>query len=220
MMSNKEKKFTPLLRCPHCNNSAPMEIVAEYSQVGPQFYEEANGFIDEGDIYELLICPACGEVTLRKYYYAIYMDPGDERPVVLYPHPEKVPTALPSTVMTAYQAANKVRSIDPNAYAVLLGRVLEIICQDRKAEGDTLYKKLEDLTKRGEIPQPLVEMAHGLRQLRNVGAHASLGELTSKEIPFLDDLCRAILEYVYSAPELIEKAKRRLDEIKGGKGST
>lgn len=136
--------------------------------------------------------------------------------VTLYPHAEKQLTALPRNVMTAYQAAGKVRSIDPNAYAVLIGRVLEIVCKDRNAEGAALYEKLEDLVNKGEIPRRLVDMAHSLRQLRNVGAHASLGELTKEEIPFLDDLCRAVLEYVYSAPELVERARRRFEEITGG----
>lgn len=191
-----------------------MEIVADYSQVKEHFHEEVTWPIDEGDIYELLACPACEEVTLRKYYYAIYLDANEMVPVVLYPYEDKTPAALPPVVMTAYQAAGKVRSIDPNAYAVLLGRVLDVVCKDRKVTGNTLYERLEDLGRKGEIPQPLVEMAHGLRQLRNVGAHAELGELTSDEIPFLDGLCRAILEYVYSAPELVERAKTRLDEIK------
>jgi Domain of unknown function (DUF4145) len=63
-----------------------------------------------------------------------------------------------------------------------------------------LNKKLNDLAEKGEIPTKLVEVAHSLRKLRNFGAHASLGELTRDEIPILDDLCRAILEYVYNAP--------------------
>ena len=135
-------------------------------------------------------------------------------------HRKNFGQTLPPKVMSSYQAAVKVRAIEPNAYGVLLGRVLEVLCEDRKANGDTLYKKLEDLGNRGEIPQPLVEMAQSLRQLRNVGAHASLGELTAKEIPFLDDLCRAILEYVYDAPDLILKAKQRLDEIATTKASS
>ena len=57
-------------------------------------------------------------------------------------------------------------------------------------------------------------MAHNLRQLRNVGAHANLGDLTTNEIPFLDDLCLAILEYVYSAPLLLQSAENKLQEIK------
>jgi len=57
-----------------------------------------------------------------------------------------------------------------------------------------------------------------LGQLKsNIGAHASLGELSPTEIPFLDDLCRAILEYVYSGPQLIEAVRIRLIEIKGDK---
>ena len=67
---------------------------------------------------------------------------------------------------------------------------------------------------RGEIPGPLAEMAHQLRFLRNIGAHATLGELTRGEAPILDDLCNAILEYVYTAPHRVEKVAKRIDELK------
>ncbi|MDQ3818148.1 MAG: DUF4145 domain-containing protein [Acidobacteriota bacterium] len=216
-MSAKEKRFSPALPCRHCNNKTAMEIVAVHSSV-INLYEDDPQVLPllEGDIFQLLVCPVCSGVSLGKYHYSdVLPDDLQENEVstILYPPSSKFPTALPTKVMSSYQAAIKVRSIDPNAYAVLLGRVLEIICEDRQATGNTLFNKLEDLGNRGEIPRPLVEMAHSLRQLRNVGAHASLGELTTKEIPFLDDLCRAILEYVYSAPDLIEKAKKRLDEI-------
>src|SRR2546425_12098572 len=158
-MGSLERRFSEVLKCGHCSNSAPMEIVCEYSQVKPYYHEEANFQIDEGYIYHLLTCPACSEVTLRKYYQADYIDPSEIVPEVLFPHPEKLPIALPLAVMTAYQAANRVRAIDPNAYAVLLGRVLEIVCQDRKPEGATLYQKLDNLGNTCEIPKPLVEIA-------------------------------------------------------------
>lgn len=216
-MSVKEKRFSRALPCRHCNNKTAMEIVAVHSSLINLCEDDPQCLpLMEGDIFQMLVCPACRGVSLGKYYYSDTLpDEAQENEVstILYPPSSRSPTALPAKVMSAYQASIKVRGIDPNAYAVLLGRVLEIICEDRNATGDTLYKKLEDLGSRGEIPRPLVEMAHSLRQLRNVGAHASLGELTAKEIPFLDDLCRAILEYVYSAPDLVEKAKKRLDEI-------
>jgi Domain of unknown function (DUF4145) len=220
---SKEKRFSPALPCGHCNNRTAMEIVAVRASLEDLVEGTGSSPIMEGYIFQLLVCPACNGVNLGNYYHADFL--GDENDTevttILYPQPEKAPKALPQPVLSAYLAACKVRGIDVNAYAVLLGRVLEIVCEDRKANGDTLYKKLEDLGNRGEIPHPLVEMAHSLRQLRNVGAHASLGELTAKEIPFLNDLCRAILEYVYSAPDLVEKAKKRLGEIsKGGKKST
>jgi hypothetical protein len=175
--------------------------------------------IMEGDVFQLLVCPACEGVSLGNYFRADYLpeeENDNEVTTIVYPPSARLPTALPPKVRIGYQAAVKVRSIDPNAYGVLLGRVLELLCEDRSAKGDTLYTKLEDLGNRDEIPKPLVEMAHSLRQLRNLGAHASLGELTASEIPFLDELCRAILEYVYEAPDLIDRAKRRLDEISIG----
>lgn len=217
-MNSPDQSFSQIIRCGHCGNKAPMQVVSSYQQIKKDGIEEADISWEERDLYQLLVCISCNGITLRKFHEVPWGAEENEVATVLYPHPEKVPLALPQQVMTAYQAANKVRSIDPNAYAVLLGRVLEVVCQDRNAEGNTLFSKLEDLGNKGDIPRPLVEMAHSLRQLRNVGAHASLGELTAKEIPFLDDLCRAILEYVYSAPELIERVRRRFAEITGGGG--
>ena len=66
----------------------------------------------------------------------------------------------------------------------------------------------------GEIPAKLVDVAAGIRRLRNIGAHADLGELTEGELPVLDDLTRAILEYVYSAPLLAKEAEKRFARLK------
>jgi len=106
-----------------------------------------------------------------------------------------------------------VKPIDSNAFGVLIGRVIDLVCTDRNATGSTLNNKLEDLAKRGEIPQKLVGVASGLRKLRNVGAHAELGELTPEEVPIMEDLCRALLDYVYSAPFLAQKAQDKIDQL-------
>ncbi|MCI0563315.1 MAG: DUF4145 domain-containing protein, partial [Nitrososphaera sp.] len=120
----------------------------------------------------------------------------------------------------AYDAALKVRNIDSNAFAVLLGRVLDLVCLDKQATGNSLFERLNFLAARGDIPQQLADIAHQLRQLRNIGAHADLGELTSAEVPVLDGLCRAILEYVYKAPQLLQVAEQRLQQLKQDKPST
>lgn len=73
---------------------------------------------------------------------------------------------------------------------------------------------MSDLAARHEIPKNLAEMAHKLRQLRNVGAHADLGALTDKEVPVLAALCRAVLEYVYSAPKFVERVEKLLEKLK------
>jgi hypothetical protein len=213
-MSDSAKRFTEILKCEHCNNRAPMEIASQYSQVTSEYDSYTRTNWDQGKIYELLLCPACNSITLRSYFWHEQMEPDDVSFSVLYPASDKKPLGLPAQIEKAYEAALKVRNIDANAYAVLVGRVLEMICEDRKADGKDLYRKLQDLANKNEIPTKLVGIADSLRNMRNVGAHAVLGELTSDEVPILDDLCKAILEYVYSAPYLANQATNRLDHLK------
>ena len=207
-----EKKFTSELKCGHCQNMVRMAISAEYNDARTHY--DGHVSWDSGTYYELLVCPACEGVSLRSYGWADHMDPEDVTYEMLYPGTNRPLEGLPSKVEKAYEAARKVRKIDANAYGVLLGRVLDFVCEDRGAVGETLDKKLKNLADSGEIPDKLVQVAAGLRQMRNIGAHANLGELTERELPVLDDLTRAILDYVYSAPHLADVASERLAKLR------
>jgi len=133
----------------------------------------------------------------------------------IYPMPDAI-KGLPDSVKKEYESALRVRAIDTNAFAVMLGRVLDAVCTDRGAKGQTLSKRLKYLAEQREIPDRLAEMADSVRYLRNVGAHADLGEITDEEVPILDDLCRAVLEYVYAAPELLRAVQEKIDQRKNG----
>jgi hypothetical protein len=215
-MTENTPAFTAMRKCEHCENKAPMLIATIYSQVDA--HEEDVGQFghhwEEGYVHELLECPACKGVILRRYYYHDQMDWEAEEHQTLYPVAQGLMDGLPQSVERAYESARRVRNVDPNAFGVLLGRVLDGVCKDRGAEGDSLYKRLEFLATRGDIPSNLVVVAHSLRQLRNVGAHGDLGELTPKEIPLLEDLTRAILEYVYRAPLLATRAAERVQRLR------
>jgi len=211
--SNPQKRFSGITKCGHCGNSSPMEVVSHYSQVSDKG-DGADSY-DCGDIFDILLCPACNKIILRTYFYHEYMESEkDTSSTILYPVSRDSLLGLPAKVEKAYLAALKVRNVDVNAYGVLIGRVLELICEDRFAKGKDLNEKLKDLSAKGEIPDKLVNVAVSLRKFRNIGAHPSVGELTIREIPLLDDLCRAILEYVYSAPHLVKKAEKRLSQLK------
>jgi hypothetical protein len=214
-MTKQEKSFTAPIKCGHCQNTTPMEIAAEASTVREYSDDRSGETWEAGVVYQLSKCPACDNMTLRSYdWHSGYMDGSDVEHKTLYPVGEKTLRGLPQKIDSAYQAAQKVRNVDANAYGVLLGRVLELVCEDRGASGRTLDKKLENLAHNNEIPSKLVNVAAGLRKLRNIGAHAGLGELTPAELPVLDDLTRAILEYVYSAPFLANEAEERLTRLK------
>ena len=198
------------LKCGSCDKYGGQKVVTEYSHtVGQEYEMHGESFYDEQEwTLRLSFCPSCEAVNLSAEDH----DGGDF--TVLYPKGLTEFRGLPENIGKAYQAARAVRQIDANAFAVLLGRVLELVCLDRRAEGKTLHLQLEDLSKRGEIPGPLAEMANQLRTLRNIGAHASLGELTKSEVPILDDLCKAILEYVYVAPHRVAQVEQRIANLK------
>jgi hypothetical protein len=110
-----------------------------------------------------------------------------------------------------------VKAIDPNAYAVLVRRGLELVCKDRGAQGRDLHDRLKDLGARNEIPERLVKIALGLKNLGNIGAHAGLGDLSPREVPLMNSLFEAILEHVYGAPYLIDVVEKRMKEFKSSR---
>lgn len=212
-----DKKFTTPLTCGHCGNKTPMRIVAEYSRIKTHEIENAAAW-DAGPFWEVIVCPACDRVLFREgHYHSVFHDESVPDYEVLYPiGPEQI-CGLPATISKSYEAAQKVKAIDSNAFAVLLGRVLDLVCMDKKAVGESLSERLKDIANKGIMPQQLAEMAHALRQLRNIGAHADLGELTNAEMPILEGLSKAILEYVYSAPALVQLVQSKIDALKGKK---
>jgi hypothetical protein len=210
----KDKRFTGTQQCRHCGNRAPMEIGAELSRVQSHEDERTGYRWEAGPVFQLLTCPACYGVTLQSYGWHSEMDPEDADLSVLYPSDaDSMPSGLPDLIRREFEAAQKVRALSPNAYGVLMGRMLELVCKDRGAEGHGLHQRLTLLAKMGEIPQRLVEVADQVRKFRNLGAHAGDVELTVEEVPILDSLSRAVLEYVYSAPHMVEQAREQFERL-------
>lgn len=216
----RETQYTDKpLRCGHCGNVAVMRVVGSVNNIEEEEDQSSGPPWERGTIYEITSCANCDGVMLRAGFWHDGMEDRSEwDATVLYPPEKGGFIGLPASVRREYEAAQKVAPIAPNAYAVLLGRVLDCVCLDRKAAGHSLYEKLNDLAQKHEIPTHLAGMAHQLRQLRNVGAHADLGSLTDSEIPVLEALCKAVLEYVYEAPRLLREVQTRIDAIKGRSG--
>jgi hypothetical protein len=192
-----------------------MRIVASFELSPREREQNPEDTLDSGETWRLVVCPACKGVSVGLIWWVDFLDVEDEYKLrIVYPARNRTLTGLPTKIDSAYDTALKVRSVDSNAFAVLLGRVLDMVCLDKLATGSTLYERLNSLAERGDIPPQLADMTHQLRQLRNIGAHADLGELTPAEVPVLDSLCRAILEYVYTAPQLVEEVERRLQKLK------
>jgi len=202
------------ISCRHCGNISQMEVIGEVNDKQSGFDERYGGNYHWGTSYSILKCPACEKINIVSYYWDEEMDSDDVSYDFLYPPISNYPIGLPEEILTSYKAAERVKSIDVNAYAILMRRLLEKVCLDKKATVGTLASMLNELSNKKEIPEKLVKVAMGLKDFGNIGAHAGSGELTEKEIPIVNALCSAILEYVYSAPYLATIAENKLKTIK------
>lgn len=203
------------LSCGHCANISPMKIIGHVYKPEHDLGSDDEPPTDQGTTYLILECPACKLDNIVSNYWHEYMDSEDVTYKVLYPiSKSNIPVGLPSQIESTLAAAEKVKTIDVNAYVILLRRLLELVCIDRKAKSGTLAQMLTDLAAKGEIPDKLVLVATGLKNFGNIGAHAGMGELTNKEIPIVKALTLAILEYIYSAPFLANQAEAKLKDIK------
>jgi hypothetical protein len=126
-MSENERQCTPRQHCCHCGNSVVMEIVANHSRVKcDDDSSQSNHSRNCGIVYELLSCPACEAVTLRSYYRDERMPASDIKFKTLYPAINEDSVGLSRSMKQSYSAARRFRTIDADAYRVMLRRLAVI----------------------------------------------------------------------------------------------
>jgi uncharacterized protein DUF4145 len=186
--------------CGHCNQAVLALVRATYRYT----FDDDLGIIMD---WRILQCGAC----LRP----ILDEAGSENPdiTMLYPTTKLDTRGLPQSVAKAYAEALRVQRVSPNSCAVMIGRTLEVVCNEKQVEGGrSLAARLDKLASAGHIPPLLAEMAGQLRQIRNWGAHADKqDEVTESDVPILLDLLDAVLEYLYIAPRKVQKVEARLN---------
>ena len=164
--------------------------------------------------YEICSCASCSKIFVTSFYYdeRFLDEPLDIE--TLYPKKRVgIPRGLPEHIEDEYIAAQRIRDASPNAYGVLLGRILELVCLDKGIKDGKLESSLKKLAAAEKIPDQVLQVAKKLNVFRHAGAHATVGELSRAEVPILDDLCNAVLEYVYTAPWLISRAESGLANL-------
>ena len=207
--------LSKLTLCGHCSNISHMKIIGSVNDTHVHEDPDYGPYGESGTIYSVLECPACKKVNIVTYGWHDGIESDDEIEYeILFPQESNFPIGLPDKIASTLKAAEKIKTIDVNAYTILLRRLLELVCLDRKAKGATLALMLKDLADKNEIPEKLVKVASGLKDFGNIGAHAGIGELSEKEIPIVKALTLAILEYIYSAPHLATLAETKLMAIK------
>jgi hypothetical protein len=205
---NQLEEAPIVMICRHCGNKTVFEKCGAYSYE----YHLPSGYEVEVTEFVLLKCISCSMPTIQQHtlYAGLLYREWPTVTDILYPSAKTPLTNLPPIIENRYQAALKVRNIEPSACAVLIGRTLEAVCKHEKAEGKTLADKIDNLLRSNRIPKPLAEMAGQIRQIRNLGAHEAEDEVTEEDVPIILDFLEVILEYLYVAPAKIEALRTRL----------
>jgi len=212
--------LTKIAFCLHCCNRTPQTAIAVHTCSETTWFESEDGGreeeVDYDGTYFVATCGTCRQLLL----YWKQGDPNDEGPSgrltyfrqsgLIWPARLMSGSAVPAPVATIYAEAAVVKRISPNSFAVQIRRALEAVCADRGATGHSLHGMLAELGRRGDLPPVLVEMTDVLRLLGNVGAHASDRTVRPSQVDALDEFFRAVVEYVYIAPEKLRRFREKL----------
>jgi hypothetical protein len=196
--------------CPHCGNRSPQRIALTHYYRDSWYSEDGTELpVDEGPDCEAIICicETCSAVLL---YDGISQAETGYWPALSYPRDTQLHKAAPEAIWGIYSEAALVKRNAPNAFAMLIRKGLEAICDDRGAPNGTLAARLKHLSEKGEIPPVLADVTDVLRVVGNTAAHGSLQAITPPMTWAIDDFFRAIVEYVYVAPSKLEEFKKKL----------
>ncbi len=197
--------------CLQCGNRTIAEVLGtasnfDWSRSSDEAEEPRSDSYSE---YKVIKCLTCSTVQL--FGLTDEARDGLDSAHLLYPSLGNISSEVPEAIAKEFWEARKVGSISRSAYAVLIGRVLERIFIDKGAQGDTLFDKLKYLSHKRIIPEPMIDIGHAIRYLRNRGAHIGEYQIDEDEVQAMNDLVATMLEYIYVAPSKLAQLKETME---------
>jgi hypothetical protein len=120
-------------------------------------------------------------------------------------------TDLPEPILASLEEAIRAHGAECfKASALMVRRLLEEICQDKKATGSDLKARLRALGSSIIIPQELLDAADELRILGNDAAHVeakAYDKIGKNEATLAIELAKELLKAVYQYASLVSKLK-------------
>jgi hypothetical protein len=175
--------------------------------------ESSWGSNDEFDFqytYKMFTCPVCHKITLvQAYRDETMIDPDLWRAAeetILFPINSFKSNVLPKPIKESYEAAIKVRNVNATACVLLLRRTLEIIFKDQGATAWGLADKIEEIAKRGLLPDSLKEASFFTKKFGDSAAHGE-DPIDKNDMESLIEFTEYIIDYLYIIPSKIEDFK-------------
>ena len=201
--------------CPECNILVQMNVIGESHEKFLNNYglplelgQEYTGYV-----YYISLCVRCKHpFFIQQKFYGVageFESMTDE--ITLYPKSTNISLDnLPELIKLSYQDAAKSFSASLFEPCVLMCRkTLEVICKLNNAQGNNLFKKLENLKALGLIDQRILDWSHEIRSIGNDAAHDISLVISKEDARDSLDLTEAILLYIFSLNSRFQNFKQR-----------
>jgi hypothetical protein len=197
------------IRCPHCRELGSFETVGKARSYHKHGKGSQNSVMSTSYYASTRICP---NVKCKGIVFVIENLKGIveiEPPQLLDFNPEGLPPRLAQALQEAVacHAAGAYR-----AAAMMVRRLLEVICEENNVAGANLHQRLESLRNAVVLPQPLFDAMDELKALGNDAAHVearaydNIGEAEAEDSI---ELAKEILKSLYQLKGLIARLQAR-----------
>lgn len=208
--------------CYHCGNTGKLRYI---EKVGWRVFLEDRE-INNNNCYEkidynslveseywfIFECPVCNKPVLISEYK--WVPENSTISKIEYPSVAIPKEGVPKEIYTAFESAIKTKGIDYAICLLSLRRVLEMICKDKGAEGNTLEKKIKDLVNKNIFTSTIDDACWIIRQLGNEAAHADKIEVYQNDVEQVIEYISVIIKYLYSIPCQVEIMRKKIEQRK------
>jgi hypothetical protein len=222
---NKEKDKKPRLSCKNCNTSTFHKVIFS---VEKELNEDEQG-IWQDESYQIVICQGCHEISFRKtWQFSEDVDFDSDGQPYLPLNSELYPSRLEGIkqMSEVWYLPREIAMIYRETHAALVNKqpilagigirsLIEAICNEKKAEGNTLEKKIDSLVQKGILTKEGSEILHSTRILGNKAAH-EIFCFPESDLKISMDIVEHLLVGVYIIPikakKLPQKKTKELTE--------
>jgi len=207
---NELKGIRRVDACPECGNRAPHRL--RYSwQKHSSWEDDYLGTVDMYTRYFVATCESCDELLLYGLISNGELGQRDFGKAGLWwPDIGLLDEKIPKAIRLHYNEALRLSQLSIDACVVEMRKALEAICRHQGVQGRNLAEGLNVLAAAGRLPPTLVDAAHQLRLVGNIGAHAKTIDLEQSDVRDVLDLARFIVDFLYAAPHRMRGLSDRI----------
>ena len=216
------------VKCPKCGSEQivaleqrPDELKYDYDELGirelPSIRDRITaGVVGKNSIYAIARClnDDCRiSYLVEKTYKLSHWEVQS-----ITPSFEKIGEGIPPIIDEAYRQARVCLALGcPDASIAMCRASLDRMTKDKKADGNTLKARLDDLVEKGVLKSSIITEAVNVREFGNTALHDLLAEeINSEDAEIICEFTKGILYDIYVTPELARKAEERRQKVQKG----